>query len=135
MRFQQTHNQVCVRCCQQCPGTSAPTAAHLTVSPFLCSSGSNAQGKGPWKGFVSVQKSPSRVQDRDEGVAGRKGKEKYFLNEGSLICPPGKSTIFYKKETEKIELVARPEINDQQWAEIIKSDQRLMTKRTLEFDP
>ena len=26
-----------------------------------------------------------------------------------MICPPGKSMIFYKKETEKIELVARPE--------------------------
>ena len=25
-----------------------------------------------------------------------------------MICPPGKSMIFYKKETEKIELVARP---------------------------
>ena len=63
------------------------------------------------------------------------GGEKCFPDQGSLISPPGKSMIIYKKETEKIELVARPEINDQQWAEIIKSDQRLMTKRTLEFDP
>ena len=31
-----------------------------------------------------------------------------FPDEGSLICPPGKSMIFYKKETEKIELVPRP---------------------------
>ena len=53
-------------------------------------------------------KSPSRVWDRDEGVAGRNGREKYFPEEGSLICFPGKSMIFYKKKTEKIELVARP---------------------------
>ena len=25
-----------------------------------------------------------------------------------MICPPGKSIFFYKKETEKIELVVRP---------------------------
>ena len=33
------------------------------------------------------------------------------LNKGSLICPPGKSMILYKKETEKIKLVARPEVS------------------------
>ena len=42
--------------------TSAPSAPHLTVSLYLCSSGSNARGE-------------SRVQDRDEGVAGRNGRE------------------------------------------------------------
>ena len=31
-----------------------------------------------------------------------------FPDEGSLICPPGRSMSFHKKETEKIELVARP---------------------------
>ena len=34
--------KVCVRCCLRCPGTFAPSAAHLTVSLYLCSSGSNA---------------------------------------------------------------------------------------------
>ena len=29
-----------------------------------------------------------------------------------MICPPGKSMSFHKKETEKIELVARPEVGD-----------------------
>ena len=33
---------------------------------------------------------------------------------GSLICPPGKSMIFRKKETKKIELVARPVIYKKQ---------------------
>ena len=66
-----------------------PSAAHLTVSLYLCSSGSN-------------------TRDGDQGVAGRNGTGKYFPDEGSLICPPGKSMILYKKETEKIELVARP---------------------------
>ena len=46
----------------RCPGTSAPSAAHLTVSLYLCSSGSNARGE-------------SRVRDGDEGVAGRNGRE------------------------------------------------------------
>ena len=40
-------------------------------------------------------KSPSMVRDGDEGVAGRNGREKYFPDEGSLICLPGKSIIFY----------------------------------------
>ena len=33
-----------------------------------------------------------------------------FPDEGSLICPPGKSMIFYKKETEKNEVLARPDL-------------------------
>ena len=37
--------KVCVSCCWRCPGTSAPSAAHLTVSLYLCSSGSNARGE------------------------------------------------------------------------------------------
>ena len=32
-----------------------------------------------------------------------------FPDKGSLICLPGKSMIFYKKKTERIELVARPD--------------------------
>ena len=52
-----------------------------SVFLFLCSCGSNA--------CVS-SKNPSKVQDGDEGVAGREGREKYFLDKGSFICPPGK---------------------------------------------
>ena len=34
-----------------------------------------------------------------------------YPDEGSLIfCPPGKSMISYRKETEKNELVARPDL-------------------------
>ena len=48
--------KVCVSYCWRCPGTSAPITAHLTMSLYLCSSGSN-----PWDG--------------DEGVAGRNYRE------------------------------------------------------------
>ena len=58
--------------------------------------------------FRSVStKCPSRLWDGDNWLAGRT-EEKWFLDEGSLIGPPGKSMILYKKETQKIELVARP---------------------------
>ena len=37
------------------------------------------------------------------------GMEEYFLKEGSLICPPGKSIILLRKRKQKkIKLVARP---------------------------
>ena len=42
------------------------------------------------------------------GVGGRSEREKCFTHEGSLSLPLGKTIIFYKQETEKIELVARP---------------------------
>ena len=38
---------------------------------------------------------------KDKRVAGRNGREKCFPDERSLICPPGKSMSFHKKETEK----------------------------------
>ena len=106
MRFLQTHNQgLC-----QLLLTSAPSAPHLTVSLYLCSSGSNARGESRAReGRRVSSKSPSRVRDGDEGVAGRKGREKYFSDKGSLICPPGKSMMFYtKSKLRKIESVARP---------------------------
>ena len=65
----------------------------------------------PLKGALSAQKSPSRVQDGDKEVAGSYGREKYFPNEGSLICPPGKSMIFLEKKNRK-KLVAGPELQD-----------------------
>ena len=44
------------------------------------------------------RKIPSSVLDRDEGVAGRNGREKYFSDVGSYNL----TMIFYKKGTEKI---------------------------------
>ena len=86
-----------------------PSAAHLPVSLYLCSSGSNAREESrALEGRSVSSKSPSRVQDGDKGVAKRNEREKCFPDEGSLICPPGKSMILHKKETEKIEIVARP---------------------------
>ena len=45
-----------------------------------------------------------------KGVAGRNYREQCFPDEGSLICPPGKSINFFtKRKQKKIELVARPD--------------------------
>ena len=75
--------KVCVSCCGRCPGTSAPSAAHLTVSLYLCSSGSNALGESrAQEGRRVSSKTPSWVRDGDEGVAGRNGREKCFPDEG-----------------------------------------------------
>ena len=43
--FNQHTIKVCVTCFWRCLGTSVPSAAHLTVSLYLCSSGSNARGE------------------------------------------------------------------------------------------
>ena len=52
-------------------GTFLPCVPHLTVSLYLCSSGSNARGESrAQEGRRVSSKSPSRVRDRDEGVAG-----------------------------------------------------------------
>ena len=68
--------KVCVSCSWRCPGTSLPSASHLTVSLYLCSSGSNGRGESRTReGRRVSSKSPSRVRDRDEGVAGRNGRE------------------------------------------------------------
>ena len=81
-----------------------PSAAHLTVTLYLCSSGSITQGKSrALEGRrVSFKKALKRVRDGDKGVAGRNRREQCFLDEGSLICPPGKLIIFYEKEVEKL---------------------------------
>ena len=68
--------KVWVSCSRRCPGTFAPSAAHLTVSLYLCSSGSNTRGESrAQEGRRVSSKSPSRVRDGDEGVAGRNGRE------------------------------------------------------------
>ena len=54
----------------------APSATHLTVSLYLCSSVSNARGESrALEGRCVSSKSLSRVRDGDEGVAGRNGRE------------------------------------------------------------
>ena len=95
--------KTCVSCFWRCPGTSAPSATNLTVSLFLCSSESNVRGKSrALEGHRVSWKSSSRVWDGDKGVAGRNRREKYLPYEGSLIYPPGKSTIFSKKGNKTI---------------------------------
>ena len=61
-----------VRCSWQCPGTSVPSAAHLTVTLYLCSSRSDARGESrALEGRRVSSKSPSRVLDGDKWVAVR----------------------------------------------------------------
>ena len=85
--------KVCVNCSWQCPGTSAPSATHLTVSLLPCSVESNVRGKLralEWRP-VSL-KSPSWVQYKYLG-----GSTDVFPDEGSLkvlIYPPKKSIFF-----------------------------------------
>ena len=82
-----------------CPGTFAPGGAHLRVSLFLRSSGSNLRGKlRALEGRQVSSKSPSRVGDGDKEIARRNGGEKVFPE----------LSIILKKKTEKIELVGRP---------------------------
>ena len=64
--------KVCINCSWQCFGTSSLSTTHLTVSLFLCSSGSNALGE-------------SRLQGGEEEVAGRNRRNKYYPNKGSSI--------------------------------------------------
>ena len=74
--FKKRTIKVCVSCCWRCPGTSVPSAEHMTTSLYLCSSGSNARGESRAReGRRVSSKSPSRVRDGDEGVAGRNGRK------------------------------------------------------------
>ena len=54
--------------------------------------------RGPLKGVVSAQKALQGSETETRELLG--GTEEN-PDEGSLICPPGKSMIFHKKETEK----------------------------------
>ena len=48
--FNNSTVKVCISCSWwRCPGTSAPSAPHLTVSLILCSFKSNAQGESPFQ--------------------------------------------------------------------------------------
>ena len=85
------------------------SAAHLPVFLFLCSSGGSARRV---KGVMSAQKIPSRVQDGDEGVAGRNGVEITFPDKGSSKQINGalqaNQLFVSRKKQKKIEVVARP---------------------------
>ena len=116
--------KVCVSCCWRCPGTSAPSAAHLTVSLYLCSSGSNARGESrALEGRRVSSKSPSRVRDGDEGVAGRNVRERIIFSKKAKAMGSknpkfwkltffGGQTWFFDQKTRNFEisdfLVARP---------------------------
>ena len=53
------------------------------------------------KGAVSAQKALQRSETEARELLGGREEKSVLLADGSLICPPGKSMIFYKKETEK----------------------------------
>ena len=55
--------------------------------------------RGPEKGAVSAQKALWGSDTETRELLG--GTEENSPDEGSLICPPGKSMSFHKKETEK----------------------------------
>ena len=72
-----------------------PSATHLRASLFLCSSKSNARGElTALEGRHISSQSPSRLRNGDDGIAERNGREKYFTDEGLLICPRSKSIFF-----------------------------------------
>ena len=65
---------------------------HLTESLFLCSSRNNAPCESrALEGCHVSSKSPSRVWDRDEGVAGRNYKESRIIILGSVANGPNYS--------------------------------------------
>ena len=83
----------------------------LCATLYLFSSGSNARGEsGANEGRRVSSKSPSRVQDGDEGVAGRNERGQCFPNKGNIDLP-SRQMIFHLQKgnwKEKIELAARP---------------------------
>ena len=87
---------------------------------YPCSSGSNAwdKKKGPWRALCCRV---SRVRDKDNGIAGRNRREKYFPNKGSLICPQAIQHFFYRKGTERNELAARPATHREATISLVES--------------
>ena len=57
---------------------------------------------------MSAQKALQGSETETRELLGGTEENGVFPDKGSFICPPGKSMTFHKKETEKIELVARP---------------------------
>ena len=89
--FNKRSIKTCVSFFWWCPGPSAPRATYSMVSYCLCSSTSNARGESrALKGRCVGSKSPSRVRDRHEEVAGRNGREKFFPDRGHWFVTKGK---------------------------------------------
>ena len=89
--------------------------AHLTVSLYLFSSGTNAQGKSrALEGRRVSSKSPSRVRDGDKGVPGRNGRDQYFPRQEVIDLPSRQINDFdfLQKGNKKIELLSRPGPDD-----------------------
>merc|ERR1712038_1070731 len=74
--------------------------AHLMVSSFLCSSGSDAW---PLKGAMSIQKSIQWSKTETRELFGGREEKRIFPTRGHTFA-----SRQIKKETEKNELVARP---------------------------
>ena len=110
--------KVCVSCSWRCRGTSAPTAAHPTVSLYLCSSESNARGESralERVQCVSALKKPLRGPRQRRGSCWKKQKRRVFLRQGVIYLPSKQIYDFtQKRKQKKIELVARP-VLCQQW--------------------
>ena len=94
--------KVSVSCSWWCPRTSSSSAPHLTVSFYLCRSGSNTRlSQGPLKGAVSAQRAlQGSEKDVRELLLGR--KENYFLpDEGSLMEPSRQINYVLLKENRR----------------------------------
>ena len=95
------------------PGTSGPSATQLTVSLYLCSSGSNARGKlSALEGRRVSSKSPSKFRDRHKRVAGRKrqkSKQKIEL----LIAIPANIQGLTRSEIEQLLFDLNSELPDE----------------------
>ena len=100
--------KVCVSCSWQClwdwRGTPNGQCPCFSIVPDT----KHEASRGPLKGTVSPQKA-LQGSVTEMVIAGWNWREKYFSDKGSLICSR-KINYFYftKKETEKIELGARP---------------------------
>ena len=71
---------------------------------FVVPEATQEASRGPLKGTVSAQKALQGSKTETKELLG--GAEE--KNEGSLICPSGKSFLFTKRKQNKIQLVARP---------------------------
>ena len=73
--YRNTQIKVCISYFWRCPGTW-----HTRQSPCfsVVPEATYKASRGPLEGHIVSSKSPSRVHDRDKGVAGRNGREKYF---------------------------------------------------------
>ena len=103
--------------CSKCPGTSAPSTAHLIVSLLLCCSGSNARGKsrahqGCRRVLCLLKKGLQGSKTETRELLG--GIEENSVHQRGVI--DFQQDFFYNKETEmKNELAARPVVKNTAW--------------------